>query len=164
MHEHEEVDIAGERLRRGLADNLEEHVATREPELPCTSHHGALDGAREPKHGALHGERAPGVLAGGEDERDARQVARANLQTRADDDALVPPDERRRAVRAHAQLVIHHADAPERRVGAQRGLHHGGHRGVRAIELLVHVDEDVRQAVVSAAVIAGDMDDGDRRC
>jgi hypothetical protein len=110
----------------------------------------------------LHGQRAPAVLAGGEHQRDGRQVALAQLHARAEEDALVPPHELRRPVRADAYLVVHHAHAPERRVGTQRGLQHGGGRGVRPRVRLVHVQVDVRQAVVAFADVGG-SEDGDGR-
>jgi len=160
VHEHEEVDLVDVRLRRGLADHLEEHVPAGEPKPAGAADDGALDGAREPEHGALHRERAPGVLAGGEHERDGGQVPRARLQARAEEDGLVPAEERGRAVRPGAQLVVHHPDAPERRVGAERGLQHGGRRGVRAGVRLVHVEVDVREAV---AVVSGGGGGGRRR-
>jgi hypothetical protein len=147
VHEHEKVDLVDVRLRRGLADHLEEHVPASEPEPAGAADDGALDGAREPEHGALQRERAPGVIAGGEHERHGGQVPRAHLQARAEKNGLVPAEERGRAVRPRAQLVVHHPDAPERRVGAERGLQHGGRRGVRARVRLVHVEVDVREAV-----------------
>lgn len=159
VHEHEEIDLVDVGLRRGLADHLEEHVPAGEPELAGAADDGALDGAGEPEHGALHGQRAPSVLAGGEHERDGRQVPRAELQARAEEDGLVPADELGGAVRADADLVVHHADAPERGVGAERGLQHRGGRRVRARVRLVHVEVDVREAVVAG--VAGDVDDGD---
>jgi hypothetical protein len=156
VHEHEQVDLVDVRLRRRLAYHLEKHVPARQPELASAADHGALDGASEPEQGPLHGQGAPLVLAGGEDQRDGRQVAGAQLHARAEEDALVPADELRRPVRAHAYLVVHHAHAPERRVGAQRGLQHGGGRGVRPGVRLVHVKVDVREAVVGG----GESGDG----
>lgn len=160
VHEHEEVDLVDVGLRRGLADHLEEHVPAGEPELASAADDGALDGAGEPEHGALHGERAPGVLAGGEHERDGGQVPRAELQARTEEDGLVPADERGGAVRAEADLVIHHADAPERGVGAQRGLQHRGRRRVRARVRLVHVEVDVGEAAAAVVVAGGVAADG----
>ena len=93
MHDHEQIDLKDDRLRRWVAQDLGERVSARQPELARAAHHGALDGPLEPEHGALHGQRSAAVLAGGEHERDGRQVPRAHLQARADDDGLVPAEE-----------------------------------------------------------------------
>lgn len=163
VYEHEEVDLIDNRLRRRLTNHLKQHIPTREPKLTGTTNNRTLNSSSEPEHGSLHRQRAPGVLAGGEHERDGRQVPGAELEARAQDDALVPADELGRVVRAEPDLVVHHSDAPERRVGAQWGLENGRGRGVRACEFLVHVEVDVGETVVAVSG-AGDMDGGEGRC
>lgn len=155
MQEHEEVGLEddGHRRRRSRR-RRHDAVPARHPERAGAAHQGALDGAGEPQHGAHHGQRAPGVLAGGEHEADRRLERRRRRrprQRRPGDDALETADQRgARPVRAVAELVVEHGDAAERLVRAQRRQDHGQRRRVRAGEPLVHVHADAGELVAAA--------------
>ena len=149
VHEDEEVDLGDGRLRRGLADELEEVVPSRQPQLAGAAHDAALRRAGEAEEGALQRQRAPVELAGGERDGGRRQVPR-RAPPRADDESLVPPHQRRRRpVLAGAELVVEHGHLPERRV--ERRRHDAALGGVRPRERLVHVQVDVLQLPAAAA-------------
>jgi hypothetical protein len=156
--EDDEVKLEDGGLRRGAGD-LEQREPARHPEAAGAAHDGALEGAVGGEAvPALQGQRAAAVLAGGEHERDGREVAAAAAavvrEVRAGEQALVPPHLLGGRAGPGAQHVVDHAHLAERRVAAAQGRRHGPHRRVAAGEPLVHVHPDAR-ALLSSAAAAG---------